>query len=214
LQRTGSSPGHPPDALPDDFYETRYAPERQRLQDIIFGEVYEDYFAQNSWITTANHDRFYRWLDVTPKLGCSTLRVAMGIAHERGLSERVRFEIHDASQPLPFPDRAFDAVTCMDALGHLPGRPSVFAIWARVLKPGGRLLFTDQVMTGPVSNEEMARRAPRVYVQVFESGYNEQLLKQSGFELLRCADLTADLPIWYPGQTVSPLRRYEPAAPR
>jgi ubiquinone/menaquinone biosynthesis C-methylase UbiE len=65
---------------------------------------------------------------------------ASAVAHERGLSERVRFEIHDAGQPLPFPDRAFDAVTCMDALGHLPDRPSVFAAWARVLKPGGRLL--------------------------------------------------------------------------
>jgi ubiquinone/menaquinone biosynthesis C-methylase UbiE len=68
----------------------------------------------------------------------------------------------------------------MDALGHLPDRPSVFAAWARVLKPGGRLLFTDQVVTGLVSKDEMARRAPRIYAQFFESGYNEQLLEQSG----------------------------------
>src|SRR5262245_49696684 len=172
-ERAGSSPGHPPDTFPNDFYETRYAPERQRLRDIIIGEVYQDYFGQSSWITTANYDRFYRWLDVTPEArvldvacgdGAPALRLArtcgctvVGIdsngnaiarasvgAHERGLSDRVRFGINAAGQPLPFPDRAFDAVTCMEAVGHLPDRPSVFATWARVLKPGGRLLFTDR----------------------------------------------------------------------
>jgi SAM-dependent methyltransferase len=171
-ERAGSSPGHVPEAAPTDFYETRYAPERQRLQDMIFREVYDDYFGQSSWITTASYDRFYRWLEVTAEarvldvacgngapalrlagalFGCTVVGInsnahaitrASAVARERGLSERVRFEIHDAGQPLPFHDRAFDAVTCMDALGHLPDRPSVFAAWARVLKPGGRLLFT------------------------------------------------------------------------
>ena len=222
-ERAGSSPGHVPEAAPTDFYETRYAPERQRLQDMIFREVYDDYFGQSSWITTASYDRFYRWLEVTAEarvldvacgngapalrlagalFGCTVVGIdsnahaitrASAVAHERGLSERVRFEIHDAGQPLPFHDRAFDAVTCMDALGHLPDRPSVFAAWARVLKPGGRLLFTDQVVTGLVSKDEMTRRAPRIYAQFFQSSYNEQLLEQSGFELLRRDDLTADL---------------------
>ena len=45
-ERAGSSPGHVPKAAPTDFYETRYAPERQRLQDMILREVYDDYFGQ------------------------------------------------------------------------------------------------------------------------------------------------------------------------
>jgi ubiquinone/menaquinone biosynthesis C-methylase UbiE len=222
IEHARSSPGDLPEAPPDEFYETRYAPDRQRLQDMICREVYDDYFGQNSWITTANYGRFYGWLEVTSESrvldvacgnGAPALRLARmfgcmvwgidsnahaiarasAVTRERELSERVRFEIHDAGQRLPFPDRVFDAVTCLDALGHLPDRPSVFAEWARVLKPGGRLLFTDQVITGPVSKEEIARRAPWVYVEWFQSGYGEQLLKQSGFEVLRREDLTADL---------------------
>jgi ubiquinone/menaquinone biosynthesis C-methylase UbiE len=219
---SGSKARNVPKAQPDDFYARRYAPERQRLQDMIFREVYADYFGQTSWIATATYDRFYSWLDVIPEAsvldiacgnGAPALRLArtfgcavVGIdsnphaiarasaqAHEQGLSGRVRFELHDASQPLPFPDGAFDAVTCMDALSHLPDHPSIFAAWARVLKPGGRLLFTDQVLTGPLSNVEMAMRVPGVYAQVAPSGYNERLLQQSGFALLRRDDLTADL---------------------
>ena len=63
----------------------------------------------------------------------------------------------DASRPLPFVDGAFDAISCIDALNHLPGRPAVFADWARLLAPGGRLLFTDPVtVTGLVGAEELA----------------------------------------------------------
>jgi hypothetical protein len=29
-----------------DFYALRYSPERQNLRDLIFREVYEDYFGQ------------------------------------------------------------------------------------------------------------------------------------------------------------------------
>ena len=75
-ERTGSSPGYVPEAPPADFYETRYAPERQRLQDMIFREVYDDYFGQSSWITTASYDRFYRWLEVTSE--ARVLDVACG----------------------------------------------------------------------------------------------------------------------------------------
>jgi hypothetical protein len=58
---------------------------------------------------------------------------------------------------------------------------------------GRAIALTDQVVTGLVSKDEMARRAPKIYAQFFQSGYNEQLLEQSGFELLRRDDLTADL---------------------
>jgi ubiquinone/menaquinone biosynthesis C-methylase UbiE len=221
-ERTGTEARRTTEAQPPDFYGTRYAPEQQYLRDVVFREVYEDYFGQSSWTSTANYDRFHRWLDVTPdasvldiacgagapalrlarSAGCAVVGIdssadaianASALAYKQGLSARVHFERHDASQPLPFPDSAFDAVICIDALGHLPDRRRIFAGWARILKPGGRLLFTDQVMTGPLSNAEIAMRTPSVWALLAPAGYNERLLKEAGFELLRCDDMTANL---------------------
>jgi SAM-dependent methyltransferase len=207
---------------PDDFYVARYAPERQSLQDALFREVYHDYCGQSSWTSTANYDRFYRWLDVTPDAcvldtacggggpalrlarfgGCSVVGIdinadaiarATALAHEQGLSDRVRFERQDASQPFPFQDGAFDAVVCVDALVHLADRARIFAEWVRVLKPGGRLLFTSAMLTGPISNAELAARSPSVLFVMVPPGYDEQLLGEAGLELLRREDTTASL---------------------
>jgi SAM-dependent methyltransferase len=207
---------------PDEFYAARYAPDRQSLQDTLFREVYDDYCGQSSWTSTANYDRFNRWLDVTPDAGvldtacggggptlrlarfagCSVIGIdinadaiakATVLAHAQGLSDRVRFERQDASQPLPFPDSAFDAVVCVDALVHLTDRARIFAEWTRVLKPGGRLLFTSAVLTGPVSNAELAARSPSVMFVLVPPEYDERLLREARLELLRREDTTASL---------------------
>ena len=207
---------------PYDFFAMRYAPERQKLRDAIFSEVYDDYIGQSSWMSTADYDRTIGWLDVAPgarvldvacggggptlrlarHTGCSVVGIdrnaqalanAAALAQAEGMNDRVRFECHDASQSLPFPDGAFDAVVCFDAVMNLPNRQRTFAEWARVLVPDGRLLFTDQVMTGPISNEELAARTPGFYFLLTARGYDEQLLREAGFELLRSEDMTDGL---------------------
>jgi ubiquinone/menaquinone biosynthesis C-methylase UbiE len=204
---------------PYDFYAARYAPERQKLRDAIFREVYDDYIGQSSWLSTADYDRCIGWLDVTPRArvldiacggggptlrlarltGCSVVGIdsnaqalasAAALAQAEGISDHVRFECHDASQTLAFPDGAFDAVICFDALMNLPNRPRILAEWARVLVPGGRLVFTDQVMTGPISNEEIAARTIGFYFLLAGPGYDERLLQEAGFKLLRHEDMT------------------------
>lgn len=204
---------------PMDFYSQRYSSERQKLRDMLFAEVYDDYFGQSSWVSTADYDRFTEWMELTPAsrvldiacgagqptlrllaaTGCSVVGVdssqpaisnAIALAEENGLSARAQFQCWDAGQALPFHDRSFDAMTCIDALAHLPNRPKILADWARVLKQNGRLMFTDQVLTGPISNTEVAARSPHGYFLVVPDGYNEQQLPGAGFELLRRVDLT------------------------
>ena len=187
----------------DDAY--RFAAERQGLQDALLREVYDDYCGQTSWTPTALYDRYFRWIDVAPGTcvldvacgaGGPALRLARGagcavvgidlnaqaiatattLADEEGLGNRVRFVCHDATQPLPFPDQTFDAVVpCVDALVGLPDRPRLLAEWARVLKPGGPLVFTDPVLAGPLSNAQLAARTPFFFVLAL-LGYHERLL--------------------------------------
>src|SRR5262249_710374 len=67
----------------------------------------------------------------------------------------------------------------------------LFAEWHRVLRPGGRLLYTDPVVvTGLVSNEELATRSSTGYFEFCPPGVNEGLIRQAGFELVRVEDVT------------------------
>lgn len=55
-----------------------------------------------------------------------------------------RFEWHEADAcRLPFPDRSFDRVLCIEAMFHFRSRREFFLEAARVLKPGGALIGSD-----------------------------------------------------------------------
>jgi predicted O-methyltransferase YrrM len=47
---------------------------------------------------------------------------------------------------LPLPESRFDAVLLMDVVGETPEEPALFRECARVLKPGGVLAVTEQLM--------------------------------------------------------------------
>ena len=49
------------------------------------------------------------------------------------------------AEHLPFPDASFDRVTCRYAAHHFPRPAAAAREWARVLRPGGRLLLVDVV---------------------------------------------------------------------
>lgn len=169
------------DANYDRFSTDLYA----RVRREAFGED----IGQNSWLTADEHDLFIKWLSPGPRArvldvacgsGLTTLRIAehtgcsvVGIdthksaiaearaATERaGLTTRASFDQVDASGTLPFSDVAFDGLICIDAINHLPNRQAVLSEWARILKPGGVLVFTDPVtVTGPLTAEEIAIRS-------------------------------------------------------
>src|SRR6185503_3796329 len=63
--------------------------------------------------------------------------------------------------------------------------------WHRVLRPGGRALFTDaMVITGIVSNEELATRSSIGFYLFLPPGENERLLEAAGFSVLGIEDVT------------------------
>jgi SAM-dependent methyltransferase len=115
------------------------------------------------------------------------------LAESRGLSERVQFEVIDASQPLPFPSECFDAVVSNDAMCHIANRVAVLREWHRVLRPGGRILFTDaMVLSGIVSHEELATRSSIGFYLFLPPGANEAMLRDAGFAVQAVQDVTAN----------------------
>jgi len=104
---------------------------------------------------------------------------------------RVHFQVADANARLPFEDGAFDALVCIDSMNHFPDRLAVFREWRRVLRPGGRALFTDPVViSGPVTNDELALRSSIGFFLFVPPGVNERLIEQAGLRLVRQEDRT------------------------
>jgi ubiquinone/menaquinone biosynthesis C-methylase UbiE len=81
--------------------------------------------------------RFARGLDLTEEM----LRQARALQLERQVSN-VAFDCGEAEQ-LPYPDAAFDLVTCECSLHHMLRPELVLKEMIRVMKPAGRLLLTD-----------------------------------------------------------------------
>ena len=117
---------------------------------------------------------------------------ARSTAAERGLSSRAEFHVADAREPLRFAEAAFDGLTCIDAMNHLYERERVLSEWHRVLRPGGRLLFTDPItVTGMLRREEMTVRSGSMGEFVFSPpGVDEELVRAAGFVDVEVVDAT------------------------
>ena len=106
----------------------------------------------------------------------------------------VQFQIANVNHRLPFDDATFDALMCVDSMNHFRERPGYFREWYRVLKPGKRALFTDPVViTGPVSNEELAARSNIGYFLFVPLEVTQRFIQEAGFNLVRCEDVTGNI---------------------
>jgi len=204
-------------------YNANYGNFQTELYTQIRQEAFGEDIGQNSWLTADEQDTFLQWLDLSPPktlldvacgaggpalrtaaiTGCSVVGIdiheqaiatASSLAAQRGVAGRVEFHAIDAAQQLPFSDARFDAITCIDAINHLADRSRVIADWARLLKVGGLLLFTDPItLTGPLTNAEIAVRSSAGLYLFVPHGYNESVIAQCGLQLLRCKDVTANM---------------------
>lgn len=112
-----------------------------------------------------------------------------------GLDGATEF-VHGDAMALPFPDESFDAVTSQEAWLHVPDKRPLLAGVFRVLKPGGRLAFTDWTAGpgyGPDEHEMMRGGIAAQDVQTVEN--YKALLAEAGFTDVTVTDLSA---VWVP----------------
>jgi ubiquinone/menaquinone biosynthesis C-methylase UbiE len=93
------------------------------------------------------------------------------------------FAIAEAAH-LPYPDAAFDIVTCRIAAHHFADAQSFFTEVARVLKPGGRFGFQDQTLPpeGPsaVLTDVFERTRDRSHNQAYSAEGWATLIERAG----------------------------------
>ncbi len=107
-----------------------------------------------------------------------------------GLQDRVRVLAGDVTQA-PLPDGQFDAVVSQEALLHVPDKGAALAEAFRVLRPGGRVVFSDWACHTPLVPEDAALMWQGMAAQTLQSlpGYHK-LLEQAGFTAIGIEDMT------------------------
>jgi SAM-dependent methyltransferase len=123
----------------------------------------------------------------------------------------VRWEVGDA-QSLCHADATFDTVISCETIEHLPDPRAALSEFARVLKPGGRLLLTTPNYAGPMGlYRAYARVRGRPYTEEGQPINRVMLLprtlrwlKAVGFRILT-VDATGHYLPW-PGRPPIPLR--------
>src|SRR5215813_13572773 len=181
------------------YYDTAYGNFQTSLYEEIRREAYGEDIGQNGWLTADEQNKLINWLglaagktllDVACGAGGPALRIAAhtgctvtgvdinekaistarSLASQRGLESRTDFRVVDADKQLPFPEASFDAITCIDAITHLPDRPRVLTDWARLLNRGGRP--DSAVVTGPLTSAEVAVRSLSGFLMFVPCGYD------------------------------------------
>lgn len=205
-----------------DLFDSTYSHFTEEVLYAVRKETFGVDIGQNSWVTVDEYDGFIRDLRLTSdshilevasgsggpalyiakQVGCrvtgidatdSGVKTANEAAALANKSDSVDFVLADATAPLKYPDNAFDAILCIDSMNHFANRLSVLKEWRRVLKPGCRAVFTDPVViTGPVTNDELARRSLVGLFLFVPPGINEQLIDAAGFHLVEQTDVTAN----------------------
>ncbi len=204
-----------------DFYGPQYSRFGSELAAELRREVYGEDIGQQGWRTASEQAEIADLLHPGPgghvldvacgaggpslalveRTGCRLTGLdaeAAGVAYARaqasarGLADRATFAVLDCGGRLPFDDGAFDAVLCIDSICHIPDRLATLSEWARLLRPGGRLLFSDPaILTGAVDKSALHIRAGTGFFLFVPPGLDEKAMEAAGLTLLRSEDRTA-----------------------
>lgn len=198
-----------------DLYNNTYQKFTERVLEEVRAEAFGKDIGQNSWITAEEMITLIQPLhlnrnSVVLEVACGSGGPAMFVAESTGCkihgvdsnenaietarnqSSQIQFKVADANQALPFDSDTFDAIYCMDAVNHLTNRLQILSEWYRLLKKGGRFLYTDPiVVTGALTNDEMMKRSSIGFFLFVPENANEKWIEEAGFRLIQREDVTS-----------------------
>lgn len=151
-------------------------------------------------------------------LGCRVVALNLsGVENERarrlnrdqGLDDRI--EVVDGSfDSLPYGDASFDAMWSQDALLHSGNRAGVVAAAARVLRPGGALVFTDIMQADDCPPGVLQPILDRIHLDSLGSpAFYRTAAARAGLELVEFEELTESLTAHY-GRVLAETLSLEP----
>ncbi|MFN3615444.1 MAG: bifunctional 2-polyprenyl-6-hydroxyphenol methylase/3-demethylubiquinol 3-O-methyltransferase UbiG [Rubrimonas sp.] len=109
------------------------------------GKAVLDLGCAGGFMAEALHDRGARVTGIDP----AAEAIAAARAHARAEGRAIAYDV-GVGEALPYADRRFDAVVCVDVLEHVQDLDRVLAEVARVLRPGGLFLF-DTINRNPLA---------------------------------------------------------------
>jgi len=204
-------------------YDPLYAEFDSPLLKQMRTEAYGEDIGQHSWVTAdelrADLERLSLNIDsLLLDVGCgpggplifavqSTGGLGIGVDISRAATEsasrrartfnlesRVSTLVANLDRPLPIAARSIDAVMSFDVILHLRDRAALLSEIARVLTPGGRLLFTDPgVVVADITDDEIERRSTYGFVELVPEGINESILQAVGLILVDRQDRSASV---------------------
>jgi sarcosine/dimethylglycine N-methyltransferase len=115
------------------------------------------------------------------------------LSAEQGLADRITVT-HGSFEDVPGEDASFDVVWSQDAFLHSGDRRKVLEEAARVLVPGGELVFTDPMQADDCPEGVLQPVYERIHLDSLGSfAFYREELGRLGFEEVTCLDFTQQL---------------------